>query len=103
MKKPVKLVVYHANEDDPKKCTAKKLHRFGFATLEKNIRRLPYHAILVESVCRKEPVPGKMFRLPKNMGLLRWIVLGRQLNKHLNFWRQELRLVRYRFYLQQIR
>ncbi|HUS99729.1 MAG TPA: hypothetical protein VMY59_05340, partial [Candidatus Thermoplasmatota archaeon] len=37
MKRSVRLVVYHANEDDPKKCTAKKLHRFGYATLEKTI------------------------------------------------------------------
>ena len=36
MKKLVRLVVYHVNEDDPKKCTAKKLHRFGYADLEKN-------------------------------------------------------------------
>jgi len=53
MKKPVRLVVYHANEDDPKKCTAKKLHRFGHATLEKNIRRLPYHAVLLNPFAEK--------------------------------------------------
>jgi pre-rRNA-processing protein TSR3 len=53
MKPPVRLVVYHANEDDPKKCTAKKLHRFGFATLEKSIRRLPYHAILLNPFAEK--------------------------------------------------
>jgi len=53
MKKPVRLVVYHANEDDPKKCTAKKLHRFGYAALEKNIRRLPYHAVLLNPFAEK--------------------------------------------------
>jgi pre-rRNA-processing protein TSR3 len=45
--KTVKLVVFHANEDDPKKCTARKLHRFGYAGLEKNLRKLPHHAILL--------------------------------------------------------
>ena len=53
MKKPVQLVVYHANQDDPKKCTAKKLHRFGFAMLQKNVRRLPYHAILLDPFAEK--------------------------------------------------
>jgi pre-rRNA-processing protein TSR3 len=53
MNEAVRLIVYHANEDDPKKCTAKKLHRFGFATLQKNIRRLPYHAILLNPFAEK--------------------------------------------------
>ncbi len=47
MKQTIQLVVYHANEDDPKKCTAKKLHRFGYAVLQKNIRRIPHQAILL--------------------------------------------------------
>jgi pre-rRNA-processing protein TSR3 len=53
MKKIVKLVVYDADEDDPKKCTAKKLHRFGYIFLEKNIRRLPYHAVLLNPFAEK--------------------------------------------------
>lgn len=53
MNEAVKLVIYHANEDDPKKCTAKKLHRFGFATLQKNIRKVPYHAILLNPFAEK--------------------------------------------------
>ena len=53
MKRTIRLVVYHTNEDDPKKCTAKKLHRFGFATLEKTIRKLPYHAILLNPFAEK--------------------------------------------------
>ena len=53
MNKPVRLIIYHANEDDPKKCTAKKLHRFGFATLQRDIRKLPYHAILLNPFAEK--------------------------------------------------
>jgi len=53
MKKPVLLVVYHANQDDPRKCTAKKLHRFGYAILHKNVRRLPSHAILLNPFAEK--------------------------------------------------
>ena len=87
MKKPVRLVVYHANEDDPKKCTAKKLHRFGYASLEKNVRRLPYHAILLESVCRKESVLGGCCGCSEIMVLLRWIVLGKLLNRRFNLLR----------------
>jgi len=53
MKQPPRLVVYHANEDDPKKCTAKKLARFGFATLQKNLRRVPSHAVLLDPFAEK--------------------------------------------------
>ena len=53
MKESIRLVVYHANEDDPKKCTAKKLHRFGFATLQKNIRNISYSAILLNPFAEK--------------------------------------------------
>lgn len=53
MSRPVRLVVYHTNEDDPKKCTARKLHRFGYAVLERNRRRLPYHAVLLHPFAEK--------------------------------------------------
>ncbi len=49
----IKLVVFHANEDDPKKCTAKKLHRFGYAVLQKSRRRLPSHAVLLNPFAEK--------------------------------------------------
>ncbi len=45
--------MYHANQDDPRKCTAKKLHRFGFAVLQKNIRGVPSHAILLDPFAEK--------------------------------------------------
>ena len=34
----MKLVVYHANEDDPKKCSARKMHKFKLASLTNNIK-----------------------------------------------------------------
>jgi pre-rRNA-processing protein TSR3 len=52
-KKTVRLVIFHANEDDPKKCTARKLHRFGYAALEKTLRKLPYHAVLLNPFAEK--------------------------------------------------
>lgn len=53
MKRKIQLIVYHANEDDPKKCSAKKLHKFGFVKLEKNIRRVLKHAILLNPFAKK--------------------------------------------------
>jgi pre-rRNA-processing protein TSR3 len=47
------LYVYHAAEDDPRKCSARKLHKFGFAQLEKNIRRVPNHTILLNPFAKK--------------------------------------------------
>ena len=49
----MKLIVYHANEDDPKKCSARKLHKFGFVKLETNIRKTPKDAILLNPFAEK--------------------------------------------------
>ena len=40
-------------EDDPKKCSAKKLHKFGFVKLEKKIRKTPRDAILLNPFAEK--------------------------------------------------
>ncbi|UCD14309.1 MAG: DUF367 family protein [Thermoplasmatales archaeon] len=53
MKRKIKLIVYHTDEDDPRKCSAKKLHKFGFVKLEKNIRKVPRHAILLNPFAEK--------------------------------------------------
>ncbi len=53
MKTMIPLIVYHANQDDPRKCTAKKLHRFGYALLQKNTKGLPSHAILLDPFAEK--------------------------------------------------
>jgi pre-rRNA-processing protein TSR3 len=65
----IQLVVYHANEDDPKKCTAKKLHRFGYAILEKNIRRLPYQAVLLNPFSEKS-LSAEDYPIARNHGLI---------------------------------
>jgi len=53
MKQRIKLYVYHANEDDPRKCTARKLARFGFVKLERNIRRLSRNKVLLNPLAEK--------------------------------------------------
>ena len=53
MKGKIKLIVYHTDEDDPKKCSAKKLHRFGFVKLEKNMRKIPKNAVLLNPFAEK--------------------------------------------------
>ena len=49
----MKLIIYHANEDDPKKCTAKKLSRFSYAIIEKNIKKMPSGYILLNPFSEK--------------------------------------------------
>lgn len=53
MNSQIKLIVYHTNEDDPKKCSARKLHKFGFVRLETNIRKMPKGAILLNPFVEK--------------------------------------------------
>jgi pre-rRNA-processing protein TSR3 len=49
----MKLIVYHANEDDPKKCSAKKLNRFGYINLETSIKKTPKNAVLLNPFAEK--------------------------------------------------
>lgn len=53
MKREIRLLIYHTNEDDPKKCSAKKLYKFGLAKLEKNIRKVPKNTILLNPSAEK--------------------------------------------------
>jgi len=47
------LIIYHANEDDPKKCSAKKLAKFGYARIETKIRKMPKDALLLNPFSKK--------------------------------------------------
>lgn len=44
----IRLVVWHLAQDDPKKCTARKLERFGLAELVDSPRKLPRDALLLD-------------------------------------------------------
>ena len=43
----VRLYILHLNQDDPKKCTARKIARFGLAKLYRNFRYIPRGTIIL--------------------------------------------------------
>ncbi|MCS7113876.1 MAG: DUF367 family protein [Nitrososphaerota archaeon] len=45
--KPIKIIVYHAGQCDPKKCTALKLKRHGLIRLVNQIKFLPKRAVVL--------------------------------------------------------
>lgn len=47
MQKPVKIVVYHAGQCDPKKCTALKLRRHGMVRIVRKMKFLPKRAVVL--------------------------------------------------------
>ena len=53
MNKTIRLIIYHANEDDPKKCSAKKMYKFNFANLTNNIKKIPKNTILLNPFAEK--------------------------------------------------
>lgn len=69
MMQKIRLIVYHTNEDDPEKCSAKKLQRLGFAHLEKTMRRIPRHCILLNPFAEKSLSPEDRLVAEQN-GLL---------------------------------
>ena len=49
----MKLIVYHANEDDPKKCSAKKLAKFNLVKLENNYKKIHSNCVLLNPFSKK--------------------------------------------------
>lgn len=45
---PLKLHVLHLNQDDPKKCTAKKLKKFGLVKLHSTLKTVPVQSIKLD-------------------------------------------------------
>ncbi len=48
--KPVKIVIFHANQCDPKKCTALRLHRLKMAHIVHNMYRWSPEAIVLNPI-----------------------------------------------------
>ena len=46
-KKSIRIAIYHAGQDDPKKCTTLKLKRFGLARVVPHIRALPRGSVVL--------------------------------------------------------
>jgi pre-rRNA-processing protein TSR3 len=53
MKEEFRLIIYHANEDDPKKCSARKMHKFKFAFLTNNIKKIQKNTLLLNPFAEK--------------------------------------------------
>jgi len=69
MVEKIKLFAYHANEDDPKKCSARKLNKFGFVKLEKNIKKVPRNTILLNPLAKKS-LSREDFKIAIRNGIL---------------------------------
>ena len=53
MEQKIKLQIYHMTQDDPKKCTARKLARLGHAELINRMNLIPYSPILLDPYSSK--------------------------------------------------
>ncbi|SFM58669.1 DUF367 family protein [Methanolobus profundi] len=56
--KDIKLFLYHAKQCDPKKCTGKKMARFGLVNLSEKIERIPSRSILLDPMAEKALSPA---------------------------------------------
>ncbi len=48
MDQQIKLQIFQLSQDDPRKCTARKLAKFGYATIIKRLNKIPYNPILLD-------------------------------------------------------
>lgn len=64
--KPLKIVVYHAEQCDPKKCTALKLKRHGLVRLVRQIKLLPRGAVILNPFSKIAFSPADRGRIEKH-------------------------------------
>ncbi len=57
-KKDIKLFLYHAKQCDPKKCTGKKMARFGLVNLFEKVNKIPSRSILLDPMAEKALSPA---------------------------------------------
>lgn len=56
--KDIRIVVYHAGQDDPRKCTTLKLKRHGLARVVRQVRFLPRGAVILNPFSEKAFSPA---------------------------------------------
>lgn len=57
-RRSIRIVVYHAGQDDPKKCTTLKLKRFGMARVVHRVKGLPQGAVVLNPFSSKAFSPA---------------------------------------------
>jgi len=65
LEKLVKIVIYHAGQCDPKKCTALKLRRHGLVKLVHKIKFLPRRAVVLNPLSKIAFSPADRERIEK--------------------------------------
>jgi len=63
--KEVRIIVYHAKQCDPKKCTALKLKRHNLVSVVHRVRALPYGAVILNPFSKKAFSPADQKRLER--------------------------------------
>ncbi len=66
----MKLLVYHLSQDDPKKCTAKKMERFGLVRIVKRVERIPRGCIILN------PDADRMFSMADKENSLKYGIVA---------------------------
>ena len=61
----MRIIVYHAGQCDPKKCTALKLKRHGLIEIVKRVKLIPKGAIVLNPLAEKAFSPADKSRMEK--------------------------------------
>jgi len=65
LQKEVRIVVYHAKQCDPKKCTTLKLKRHNLVYVVHRVRALPYGAVILNPFSKKAFSPADQKRVER--------------------------------------
>lgn len=66
----IRLYVYHARQDDPKKCSARRMQKFGLAAVYETAGKLPSGAILLNPLAMQSISPADAVHAHKGIVVL---------------------------------
>ena len=66
----LRLYSYHAGQCDPKRCTSKKLARFGYIKLLHSLREIPPRSIVLDPTSKKVLFPGDREHAKRGLAVL---------------------------------
>jgi pre-rRNA-processing protein TSR3 len=88
----IPLHVIHLNQDDPKKCTSRKMHRYGLIKLHTDIRKSPRTGFLLDPLAGVLLGPDDKSRIAKGTSIVGLDCSWKQIDDSISYLSRKTRL-----------
>lgn len=88
----IPLHVIHLDQDDPKKCTSRKMHKYGFTQLHTSLHRSPKRGFLLDPLAGKLLGPDDRVSIERGGALVGLDCSWKQIDSSIEFLNKRTRL-----------